>query len=122
MRINLKSCLNIKTLDTVYDMCGRPLKVKDYSITYENGKPVNATFGCYTDSGDFGVYKYSQLYDSFDDIDNAEKSFLKYLSRNPDIVYFDLEELDQIRDSYICGFNAGFEHKLICSAEEQLQK
>ena len=122
MRLTLESSLNIKSLDTVFDICGRQLKVKDYSITYDNGKPIDAKFGCYSLSGDFGIYKYSQLYDSFEDLDDAEKSFLKYLQKNPDIVYFDLEEIDSLRGCYIDAFYSGYNHKLKYTAEEQLQK
>lgn len=122
MRVTLESSLNIKSLDTLFDICGRQLKVKDYSITYDNGKPIDATFGCYNLSGDFGVYKYSQLYHSFDDLKHSEKSFLKYLHKNPDIIYFDMYEIDQLRDCYVSAFEEGFSHKLKYTAQEELQK
>lgn len=122
MRVTLESSLDIKTLDILFDICGRQLKVKDCNIKYDNSKPIDATFGCYSLSGDFGVYKYSQLYHSFDDLENSEKSFLKYLHKNPDIVYFDTYEIDQLRDCYISAFEEGFNHKLRYTAEQQLQK
>lgn len=122
MRVTLESSLDIRSLDILFDICGKQLKVKDYSITFDNGKPIDATFGCYSLSGDFGVYKYSQLYHCFDDLEDAEKSFLKYLHKNPDIIYFDLHEIDQLRDCYITAFNSGFSHKLRHNAEAQLQK
>lgn len=122
MRLTLDSGLNYTTGDTLFDLCGRPLKVKDYSISYSNGKPINITFLCYYSSGDTGSYKYSQLYDSFDDLDDAEKSFLVWVQKNPDVVYFDIEEIDSLRQCYMDAFYSGFNHKLKHTAEEQLQK
>jgi hypothetical protein len=122
MRLTLDSGLNYTSGDILFDICGRKVKIKDYSIRYNNGKPIQITFVCYYDSGDTGSYSYSQLYDSFDDLDDAEKSFLKWIKKNPDVVYFDIEEIDSLRQCYIDAFYHGFNHRIQYSAEEQLQK
>ena len=122
MRLTLESALNFKPGDILLDICGRIISVKDYAYHYSDGKLSNVTFVCYYGSGDNSAFKYSQLYDSFDDLDDAEKSFLLWIKKNPDVVYFDLEEVDSLRECYIDAFYNGFNHKLKYLAEEQLQK
>lgn len=122
MRLTLESALDFKPGDILFDICGRIVSVKEYDNIYYNGHLVNVTFLCYYNSGDQGRFKYSQLYDSFEDLDDAEKSFLIWVKKNPDVVYFDLEEIDSLRDCYIDAFYSGFNHKLKYTAEQQLQK
>lgn len=122
MRLTLESALNLRPGDILFDICGREVSVQEYNKIYNNRILVNITFVCCYSNGDGGTFKYSQLYDSFDDLDDAEKSFLFWIEKNADVVYFDLEEIDSLRECYIDAFYSGFNHKFKYSAEEQLQK
>jgi len=122
MRLTLESAINYKSGQILLDMCGRIVSVKDYRVIYNNGQLSDVEFICYYDNGNQATYKYNQLYDSFEDLDDAEKSFLVWIKKNPDIVYFNLDEVDSLRSCYIDAFYNGYNHKLKYLAEEQLQK
>lgn len=122
MRLTLESALNYNSGKILFDICGIRVSVKDYRIISNNNKLSDVEFICYYDNGNEETYKYSQLYDGFEDLDDAEKSFVFWIRKNPDIIYFDLEMIDHLRVCYIDAFYSGFNHKLKYSAEEQLQK
>lgn len=120
MTLSLKSALNLKSGDTLYDLCGDKLVIKDYSIKYVDGKISNIMFVCYDNHGYTKEYEHYQTYASLDEMDDAEKSFCIWIKKNHDLLYStDLEILQQC---YVNGFYAGFNSKLNYRAEEQLQK
>ena len=122
MRLTLESAINYERGQILFDLCGRIVSIKEYRIIYTNGQLSDVEFICYYDNGNQETYKYSQLYDNFEDLDDAEKSFLLWIKKNPDVVYFDLEKLNFLRECYIEAFYNGFNHKLKYSAQEHLQK
>lgn len=122
MRLTLESATKYKSGQILFDLCGKIVSVKDYRVIYNNGELSDVEFICYYDNGNQATYKYNQLYDSFEDLDDAEKSFLVWIKKNPDIVYFNLDEVDSLRSCYIDAFYNGYNHKLKYLAEEQLQK
>lgn len=122
MRVSLRLALDITTNDIVYDICGRKLKVSDYSVEYITGEPINVTFYCYDSDGNKEKYSYEDLYLNFDDIDDAENCFIEFVRRNPDLVFFNHDKINFAREIFMQGFSDGFQNKLKYSADEQLQK
>jgi len=122
MRLSLNSLYNIHFGSLVYNICGDKITVQNYSFKYNNGKIISAELDCIDDSGYIEKYNYDELYDSFDDLCDEEKSFIKWIRKNPDVVYFDPEKVNQLRECYITAFADGFNSKLKYSAQESLQK
>lgn len=125
--MTLKQALGLMTGTLVYDMSGRKLKVGNYTITFEKGQPINAYFKC-TDLNNptwHFTYQYNEIYQNFEDLSDEDKSFMKWMQDEgkkhfPGYIYND--EIKELRDLYITGFVAGFEHRKQTSAQEQLQK
>ena len=125
--MTLKQALGLMTGDFVHDMSGRHLKVGDYTITFEKGEPINAYFKC-TDVNDPSwhfTYQYNEIYQSFEDLSDEDKSFITWIrneGKKQFIGYMYNDEIKELRDPYIAGFVAGFQHRKQMSAQEQLQK
>ena len=122
MRLSLDSVNNIYSGYSLYNICGNKLTVQNYSFKYNNGKIISAELDCIDDSGYTEKYNHDELYDSFDDLCDEEKSFIKWIRKNPDIIYLDPDSIAQLRECYIEAFADGFNSKLKYSAQESLQK
>jgi hypothetical protein len=117
--MTLKEAFRLTTGNIVYDISGRSLKVGDYTITFDDGKPINAYFKC-TDTNDptwCFTYQYNEIYQNFEDLCDEEKLFLKWIQN-----YSEEYDLDQIKTAYMAGFSQGYSMRQKYSAEEQLQK
>ena len=122
MRLSLSSINNIYSGIVLYNICGGKVIVQNYSFKYNNGKIISAELDCIDSNGSTDKYSYDELYDSFEDLCDEEKSFVSWVRKNPDIVYFNPDIISQFRDCYIQAFASGFNQKLKYSAEESLQK
>ena len=121
----LKQALGIITGDIVHDIGGRTLKVGNYTISFEKGEPINAYFTCVdvNDQTWSFTYQYNEIYQNFEDLCDEDKSFLLWVRKmNKMLNYMYNDDYKDLRDAYISGFVAGFQHQRKISAEEQLQK
>jgi len=124
--MTLRQALGIHSGDMLYDMSGRELKVKDYSITFAHGEPKDAYFKCIDHNNpkkwEF-TYKYDELYQNFEDLSDDEQSFISWTRTTyTDLKYRFYDDLSEIRTAYSAGFFAGLTYQLKIRAEEQLQK
>jgi hypothetical protein len=122
MRLSLSSINNIYSGIVLYNICRGLVIVQNYSFKYNNGKIISAELDCIDDNGSTERYNYDELYYSFEDLGDEEKSFIKWIRKNSDIIYFSPEIISQLRDCYIQAFADGFNAKLQYSAQEFLQK
>ena len=124
--MTLRQALGIHSNDIVYDISGRELTVKDYSITFSNGEPKDAYFTCIDNSDPKKwqfTYKHDELYQNFEDLSDDEQSFISWVRTvYPDLKYRFYDDLSEIRTAYSAGFFAGLTDQLKTRAEEQLQK
>lgn len=122
MRLSLDSIGIIYSGLSLYNICGEKIVVKNYSFKYNNGKIISAELDCIDNNGYTEKYNYDELYDSFDDLCDEEKSFIQWIRKNPDIIYLDPDMVIRLRECYMQGFAEGFTSKLKYSAQELLQK
>jgi hypothetical protein len=122
MRLSLNNIDSVYSGSVLYNVCGDKLTVQNYSFKYNNGKIISWEVDCIDKDGYTEKYSYDELYDSFDDLCDEEKSFIKWIRKNPDIIYLYPDKVFQFRDCYIQAFADGFNQKLKYSAEEFLQK
>ena len=122
MRLSLNNIDSVYSGSVLYNVCGDKLTVQNYSFKYNNGKIISWEVDCIDKDGYTEKYSYDELYDSFDDLCDEEKSFIKWIRKNPDIIYLYPDKVFQFRDCYIQAFADGFNQKLKYSEEEQLQK
>jgi hypothetical protein len=124
--MTLRQAMGIHSGDIVYDISGRELTVKDYSITFSHGEPKDAYFTCIDNSDSKKwqfTYKYDELYQNFEDLSDDEQSFISWVRTvYPDLKYRFDDDLNEIRTAYSAGFFAGLTNQLKTRAEEQLQK
>lgn len=125
--MTLKQAIRLITGTVVHDMSGRKLRVGDYTITFDKGEPINAYFKCFdvNDPSWHFNYQYNEIYESFEDLSDEDKSFIKWIrneGKKQFAGYMYSDEIKELRDPYIAGFVAGFEHRKQMSAQEQLQK
>lgn len=67
-------------------------------------------------------YSFEDLYFDFDDLCDAEKSFIDWASENREFITDNEESFRAIKTVYMIGFGVGFGHKLKYKYEEQMQK
>lgn len=123
--MTLRQAVGLSSNSIVYDISGRELLVKDYSITFAHGQVKDAVFKCIDNnnpSWEF-TYKYDELYQDLEELSDDEKSFLEWARKTyKDLKYKFSDELLEIKEAYSAGFFAGFDYQLKIRAEEQLQK
>jgi hypothetical protein len=123
--MTLRQAMGLHSNSIVYDICGRELLVKDYSITFAHGEVKDATFKCidHNDPSWEFTYRYDELYQDFEELSDDEKSFVIWSRKvYKDLKYKFSDELTEIKEAYSAGFFAGLTHQLKIRAEEQLQK
>lgn len=122
MRLSLDSIGTVYSGLSLYNIYGEKIVVKNYSFKYHDGKIISAELDCVDYSGYVEKYNYDELYDSFDDLCDEEKSFIQWIRKNPDIIYLDPDMIVRLRECYLQAFAEGFTSKLKYSAQELLQK
>lgn len=122
MRLSPNNIDSVYSGSVLYNLCGDKLTVQNYSFKYNNGKIISAELDCIDDNGSTEKYNYDELYYSFEDLGDEEKSFIKWIRKNSDIIYLDPDSIVQLRECYIQAFADGFNSKLKYSAQESLQK
>jgi len=127
--MTLKRAILVRNNDIVYDITGKQLKVKEYSITFADGRFKDVHFRCIDNSDPTieSYHRYDELYEHFEDLSDEEKHFItwiktKHYDTNLEFKYLDNDEISKIKSAYLSGFAEGFAYRQKISAEEQLQK
>lgn len=121
--ISIKEALDIRDGHKIYDYCGRHLEVKNYSVMYENGSPINIEFGCrdiYTNEK--LIYSYDEIYITYEDLSDECKLFLTWLRKDNDCYLKGDREIKELKLAFMGGFTDGYAYKRKNLAQEQLQK
>lgn len=123
MRLCNNTAIHIKQGDTLYNLLGDKLTVKDYNFQFADGTVKHIEFGCLDSNNLYSKYSYDELYDNLEDLCDEEKSFMEwlnnYLSSNSLI---EIKDLKILRDCYLSAFASGYSYKLKYSTKEMLQK
>jgi uncharacterized secreted protein with C-terminal beta-propeller domain len=121
--ITINDALFLNKDDLIFDICGRQLKIKSYTVTYNQSEPTNVIFYCVDiNTGALLYFCHNEIYQNYEDLSDEDKLFLSWIRKKEDCYTMCEDELLCLREAYLSGFRDGYITKDRINAERQLQK